>query len=319
LEVLGSSAQTLSNGLLRYPKTNKDVTPWMNQLKCILTHNGFPPNSTCYTDGSFKQSKGSMWQYINSTTIPSEPAAGMVYTYPDENWKEKPILIIHISQGQELEGDSVYPMELLALICALRMAKFLDHPHSIVTDSQSSIDTVKPVLGESHLHFRNYSQAHITIGARGSLPAPHQVTIVKVKSHVEKRKRDRHEWTQHEEGNVLADVAASSAPDQLKKQYPTSTNITITASELIFQICPSDIWNVYKSPMTPVPWTFITQSRQARNHTQYLQTRTENSARIHRNRDWTEFNMQLTSELWKNDDATTLDKQRSLKIIYDLY
>jgi hypothetical protein len=43
----------------------------------------------------------------------------MVYTYPDENWKEKPILIIHISQGQELEGDSVYPMELLALICAL--------------------------------------------------------------------------------------------------------------------------------------------------------------------------------------------------------
>jgi hypothetical protein len=124
LEVLGSSAQMLSNGLLRYPKTNEDATPWMNQLKNILTHNGFPPNSTCYTDGSFKQSKGSMWQYINSTTIPSE------------NWKEKPILIIHISQGHELEGDSVYPMELLALICALRMAKFLDHPHSIVTDSQ---------------------------------------------------------------------------------------------------------------------------------------------------------------------------------------
>jgi hypothetical protein len=96
--------------------------------------------------------------------------------------------------------------------------------------------------------------------------------------------------------------------------------IIIILSELIFQICPPDIWNVYKSPMTPVPWTlFITQCRQTRNHTQYLQTRTENSARIHRNRDWTEFNMQLTSELWKNEDTTTLDKQRSLKIIYDLY
>jgi hypothetical protein len=136
---------------------------------------------------------------------------------------------------------------------------------------------------------------------------------------VEKRKRNRHEWTQHEEGNVLADVAASPAPDQLKKQYPTSTNITITAAEMIFQICPPDVWNVYKSPMTPVPWIFVTQSRQARNHTQYLHTRTENSARIHRNRDWTKFNMQLTSMLWKNDNATTLDKQRSLKIIYDLY
>jgi hypothetical protein len=121
------------------------------------------------------------------------------------------------------------------------------------------------------------------------------------------------------EHSMKKDVAASSTPDQLKKQYPTSTNITITASELIFQRCPPDIWNVYKSPMTPVPWPFVTQSRQTRNHTQYLQTRTENSARIHRNRDWTEFNMQLTSELWKNDDATTLDKQRSLKITYDLY
>jgi hypothetical protein len=29
--------------------------------------------------------------------------------------------------------------------------------------------------------------------------------------------------------------------------------------------------------------------------------------------------MQLTSESWKNGDATTFDKQRSLKIIYDLY
>jgi hypothetical protein len=162
----------------------------------------------------------------------------MVYTYPDEDWRSRPILIIHISKGHVLEGDSVYPMELLALICALRMAKFLDHPHCIVSDSQSSIDTVKPVLGESHHHFKNYSQAHITIGSRGALPDPHRVTIVKIKSHVEQRQRCRSEWTQHEEGNVLADIAASMRPDQLKTRYPTSINISITASELVFQIPP---------------------------------------------------------------------------------
>jgi hypothetical protein len=55
------------------------------------------------------QLKGSMWQYINSTTIPSEAAAGMVYTYPDENWKEKPILIIHISQGAGARGRLSVP------------------------------------------------------------------------------------------------------------------------------------------------------------------------------------------------------------------
>jgi hypothetical protein len=110
----------------------------MVQLKQILHERGFPPNAMCYTDGSFKQAKGPLWQYMNSIEIPSEAAAGMVYTYPDEDWKSRPILIIHISKGHVLEGDSVYPMELLALICALRMAKFLDHPHCIVSDSQSS-------------------------------------------------------------------------------------------------------------------------------------------------------------------------------------
>jgi hypothetical protein len=43
------------------------------------------------------------------------------------------------------------------------------------------------------------------------------------------------------------------------------------------------------------------------------------SAQKHRNHDWKKFNLQLTSGLWKNDEAMTLDKQRSLKIIYDLY
>jgi hypothetical protein len=31
------------------------------------------------------------------------------------------------------------------------------------------------------------------------------------------------------------------------------------------------------------------------------------------------INMQLAGDLWKNADATMLDKQRSLKIMYDLY
>jgi hypothetical protein len=223
----------------------------------------------------------------------------MVYTYPDEDWRTKSILIIHISQGHALEGDSVYPMELLALICALRMAKFLGHSHIIVTDSQSSIDTVKPVLGESHHHFRNYSHAHITVGARGALPDPHQVTVV------EKRKRDREEWTQHEQGNVLADVAASPKPDQLRARYPTSTNISIRASELIFQVSPPDVWNVYKEPMTPVPWTYVIHRKKIRMQEEYLKTRTANSALIHRNCDWTLFNMKLTSERWENSEATT--------------
>jgi hypothetical protein len=118
---------------------------------------------------------------------------------------------------------------------------------------------------------------------------------------------------------VLADIAASMRPDQLKTRYPTSINISITASELVFQITPPDVWNIYKAPMTPVPWNFITKCRQTRSHAQYLKTRTINSMKIHRNRHWTQFNMKLVAEIWQHPEATAIDKQRSMKIVYDLY
>jgi hypothetical protein len=71
--------------------------------------------------------------------------------------------------------------------------------------------------------------------------------------------------------------------------------------------------------MTPVPWIFITKCRQTRAHAQYLKTRTINSVIIHRNRDWTQFNMKLAAEIWQHPEATAIDKQRSIKIVYDLY
>jgi hypothetical protein len=79
---------------------------------------------------------------------------------------------------------------------------------------------------------------------------------------VKKRKCDRHdELTQHEEGNVLlANVATSSAPDELEMQYPTSTNITIIHYRIradLPDVSPY-VWNVCKSPMTPpLPYPLV--------------------------------------------------------------
>jgi hypothetical protein len=97
IEIMGMSAQSVSNGLLRYPVATTTGTPWMIQFQQILRDNGFPPIAMCYTDGSYKQSRGSMWQYMNSVEVPPEVAAGMVYTYPNEDWRMRPILIIHIN------------------------------------------------------------------------------------------------------------------------------------------------------------------------------------------------------------------------------
>ena len=50
----------------------------------------------------------------------------------------------------------------------------------IVTDSQSSMDTVRPALLSNKHRFRNYKQAHITLACRDHLPSHNEVEIVKV-------------------------------------------------------------------------------------------------------------------------------------------
>jgi hypothetical protein len=95
----------------------------------------------CYTDGSHKETDGYIRNYLNDIKLSPIASARMVYKYPDGLWRAKPIIIIHISQGHRLERDSVYPMELLAMICALGMARLVHHPHQqkiVVSDSQSS-------------------------------------------------------------------------------------------------------------------------------------------------------------------------------------
>lgn len=69
---------------------------------------------------------------------------------------------------------------------------------------------------------------------RWTLPDPYQVTIRNVMSQVEQRKRNRGEWTQYEEGNLLADAAGSPTPEQMQIHYPTSILLSIRAAYLVF-------------------------------------------------------------------------------------
>ena len=92
-------------------------------------------------------------------------------------------------KGNTIDADSGFPMELMALTAALVIAKHYPRIKRIVTDSQLSMDTVRPALLSNKHRFRNYKQTHITLACRDHLPSHNEVEIVKVKvkSYVELR------------------------------------------------------------------------------------------------------------------------------------
>jgi len=81
--------------------------------------------------------------------------------------------------------------------------------------------------------------------------APPGVLLHHVKSHVEKRQKDRSLWTAHELGNFIADDIADGHSDALTSTYPTATVVNISLEDVLPSIIlPSD-W-VLHAPKTEV-------------------------------------------------------------------
>ena len=122
----------------------------------------------------------------------------------------------------------------------------------VISDSQSSIDTVRPALASPMHKFGNYGQPHKTLASRDDLPTALDVEIAKVRSHVEDRIGDELLWTRDEqEGNVFAYLAASHSSDRTKQKNPNAIIKRIKAEEMIAPISPSHVWNIYMKDGKP--------------------------------------------------------------------
>ena len=315
------SEQTIENGKLRVQTLLTIAPPWVAFLIDKLRSRFGSADVDCYTDGSFTAGNNILEQFAEPVSPNTHLAsAGMVFTTTSDNWEYEPILGVHIHKGNTIDADSVFPMELMALTAALVIAKHYPRIQRIVTDSQSSMDTVRPALMSTKHRFRNYKQAHITLACRDHLPSHNEVEIVKVKSHVELRSSQESTWSRDEIGNVMADMVASTEPQKLVKQYPQAVILPfISAEELTSQLTHPDIWNIYGPNMAPTTWERMDVERDRRLHEQYLQKRTESSARIGRHRNWTDRHMTFTAKLWKVKKVTPLARTRIMKIIYDQY
>ena len=103
--------------------------------------------------------------------------------------------------------------------------------------------------------------------------------------HVERRKQARDTWSFEESGNFIADIVAGpDYQDKLAQEGLKPVTLCIPAVELLQQLVPKDVWNIYAPYMNPVPWTHAAEVWEMKDHQAYMKKRSEHCCHRERQR-----------------------------------
>ena len=129
------------------PPTIPSYIQWISQeLKGTAS---FTPR--LYTDGSYR-SIASIPAVFNPQLATSESSASIVEVDNSHSWKQRPIFIVHITDGHTIQATSAYTMEFLALAAALKLQMQIssgintDQPirtAPVKSDAQSIVSMIK--------------------------------------------------------------------------------------------------------------------------------------------------------------------------------
>ena len=97
-----------------------------------------------YTDGSYTNHNHPLDTLLQSPDLrPPSATADLVITDDSSNWKERPVIRIHLANDDQVSATSVFHTECLALILALTLSKDLLNCTGIYTDSESAYKLIR--------------------------------------------------------------------------------------------------------------------------------------------------------------------------------
>ena len=112
---------------LRWPKKAKVILEWIAQIRNFLK-----PSSWYHvnTDGSYEKSSPAYDDIFLADNGPDQPdrissGASLIIAPLSEDWRDKQhslLLCIHIKDGSTIGAQSVYPMELMAIVADNQIA-----------------------------------------------------------------------------------------------------------------------------------------------------------------------------------------------------
>ena len=200
------------------------------------------PTSYCprlFTDGAYDDSATISAVFRPTTTIRHSSASVILKDCTDQ-WKRKPVLILHISNGAGINAPSAYTMEYIALAAAMKLQSRGITNTPIGSDAASIITA----LPQRRHKLRQITKDHIIplqcIDDSLHIGCP---TPVHVESHPERRKPgNRANWDNDDWGNFIADRAAAA-------DYETLRDAGIQ-----LQVLEMSATTIYNDLLSPLQW-----------------------------------------------------------------
>ena len=168
------------------------------------------------------------------------------------NWREAGVHGIYIGEGSTIDPSAVFPLELLAVVVAIKLMKMLGKVCHIHTDCQG----VQKLVDRS-CSLRGMSKSENLILLQIGMSGGQQVNWIP--GHPERIEPDRSKWSKHMIGNDLADMTADG--DWMLERWGThGTMVTTSVGEILQQLSGEDMWmwvDANGSPITRSPLLFV--------------------------------------------------------------
>jgi hypothetical protein len=146
------------------------------------------------------------------------------------------VIAVHITNDISDGLGSVFPMELISIIAALRLAKEVPGLHKLFSDSDAALKLLAKPAG---LPYWSRKENLVLLQAVNLCK---DRTLEHVRSHVETRKTSRDTWLPKEWGNWIADKVATGIESSLADFNVRWVNIK--CSLILKDICKNGVWHL---------------------------------------------------------------------------
>ena len=305
------------------PTSTAPVLPaWITRLLPLLPA---IPDYHIYTDGSWSLQPHLSDLFLvdyGSARLPRVQAtAGFVITPTDGSWegeRGQRLTTVYITDGNAIGAQSVYPMELLAMLASLQLARHLKNTQGspvleIVTDALGACNLANKLQGDPQ-STPSYTPL---IQPLTSLMQDFEGTLRWTKAHAEKRAYYTASWTRDECLNHIADkVAGGSLEFDVTTNGPTN-HINITATELLEGLRIPDAWSLQSTDGSIPPLDKLQAHIDELRLRQYQLTRDQYRTADGRQERWQHTTPVYAAALFKQKKATLSTASRNIKIFMD--
>ena len=209
-----------------------------------------------YTDGSW-DSFADINSYFRPNLSHTRSSASIIIKDDTSQWKDFPVIAVHIRNGPELGSESVYSMEFLALAGALQMTVYnLHRLHATASDARGVLELLpnRRQRLQKVLHDHHFLLQCIDNSLFKGAPMPYHV-----RGHAEKRKPKKdanglygHNWTKDDWGNWIADRIAAKDHDILTRHGIHIIEYTISATDMYASLPHAGQWYIGNRQGVPV-------------------------------------------------------------------